>query len=390
MLVVDVVALVALVTALAVGIARGFLASVGTIAGLIVGALAAFWLVPLAGPWIPDAGWRPVVLTLGAVVVVVLCSAIGAGIGEALRAGVDRTKLKAVDRTLGGIFATVATALVLLMVGATVTATGAPGIAPAVASSRVLGVLDILTPAPVDAALAQLRGAVIDEGLPRLGELLRAEVAPTSPPVALDDPALQGAAASVARISGTAYACGRALTGTGFVAAADLVVTNAHVVAGVDAPLVELPGRTAREGRIVYFDPIDDLAVIAVDRLGVPPLAIVDPVAAGTAGVVQGYPLGGPFTNTPAHVLSIGIVPVPDIHDSSVAPREIYALQADVRPGNSGGPLLTDTGAVAGVVFARGDDGQSRGYALTTNELRPALAASSAAGASVSSGACTL
>lgn len=388
MLIVDVIAVVALLAALAVGIARGFLASIGTIAGLVAGALAAYWLVPLAGPWIPDASWRGFALAAGAVVVVILGAALGTVIGEALRSGVDRTKLRAVDRVLGGLFGTVATGLVLLMVGATVTATGMPALAPAVASSRVLGFLDALTPAPVDAALAQLRGTLVDEGLPRLGELLRAEVAPTSPPVALDDPELQTAAASVARISGTAYACGVALTGSGFVAAPDLVVTNAHVVAGVGTPLVELPGREAREGRIVYFDPVDDLAVIAVDDLAAAALTVIDPVAPGTAAVVQGYPLGGPFTSTPAHVLSVGTVPVPASDGASSAPREIYALQADVLPGNSGGPLLTDAGEVAGVVFARGDDGQARGYAMTTNELRPALAASSTASPTVSTGAC--
>ncbi len=388
MLVVDVIAVAALVVALAVGIARGFLASIGTIAGLVAGALAAYWLVPLAGPWIPDASWRGIALAAGAVVVVIVGAALGTLIGETLRSGADRIKLKTLDRILGGVFSTVATALVLLMVGATVTATGMPALAPAVASSRVLGLLDELTPPPVDTALAQLRGAVVDEGLPRLGELLRSEVAPTSPPVALDDPELQTAAASVARISGTAYACGVALTGSGFVAAPDLVVTNAHVVAGVDLPVVELPGREAREGRIVYFDPVDDLAVIAVDGLAATPLAAIDAVAPGTAAVVQGYPLGGPFTSTPAHVLSVGVVPVPGIDGASAAPREIYSLQADVLPGNSGGPLLTEAGQVAGVVFARGDDGQSRGYAMTTNELRPALAGSSASGPTVSTGAC--
>lgn len=388
MLVIDVVAIVALLAALAVGIARGFLASIGTILGLIAGALAAYWLVPLAGPWIPDAAWRPFLLIGGSVVLVLLGAAAGTAVGEALRAGVDRMKLKPVDRTLGGILSTVAMALVLLMGAATVTATGAPGIAPAVASSRVLGILDVLTPAPVDTALAQLRGAFVDEGLPRLGELLRAEVAPTAPPVTLDDPALTEAAASVARISGTAAACGTALTGSGYVAAPDLVVTNAHVVAGVDTPFVELPGRASLQGRIVYFDPVDDLAVVSVAGLGAAPLDVVDPVAAGSAVVVQGYPLGGPFTSTSAHVLSVGVVPVPGINGAAASPREIYALQADVQPGNSGGPLLTATGDVAGVVFARGDDGQSRGYAMTTTELRPALAASASDGPTVASGAC--
>jgi S1-C subfamily serine protease len=179
------------------------------------------------------------------------------------------------------------------------------------------------------------------------------------------------------------------MTGSGFVAADDLIVTNAHVVAGVDTPVVELPGRDAREGRVVYFDPIDDLAVIAVGGLGAAPLPVVPPVAAGAAVAVQGYPLGGPFTSGAAFVLSVGSAPVPDIYDQSSTPREIYALDADVRPGNSGGPLLTDAGEVAGVVFARGADDERRGYAMTTTELLPVLAGVSADAPAVQAGSCT-
>src|SRR4029079_12286616 len=175
-----------------------------------------------------------------------------------------------------------------------------------------------------------------------------------------DDPELQRAGASVARISGVAYACGTGATGSGFVIADDRLVTNAHVVAGVDTPIVELPGREAREGRIVYFDPVDDLAVVAVDDLGGAPLPLVPVLTTGAAAAVEGYPNGGPFTSVPATVLSVGTVPVPDVYDDSAAPREIYSLRATVRPGNSGGPLLTGDGAVAGLVFARGIDDPSR------------------------------
>jgi S1-C subfamily serine protease len=283
---------------------------------------------------------------------------------------------------------TAAAAVVLLLTSGAIVGSGMPVVAPAVASSRVLGAIDALTPPGVDSALAEFRGFIVSEGIPRVGELLAPEVEPTAPPVSLDDPQLERAAASVARISGNAYACGASLTGSGFVVAEDLVVTNAHVVAGVDAPLVELPGRDAEEGRIVYFDPIDDLAVISVDGLDAAPLTIVDPVAAGTPVAVQGYPLGGPFTSSAAYVLSVGSAVVSDIYEDSSQPREIYALEADVRPGNSGGPLLTEDGEVTGVVFARGQDDASRGYAMTTDELRPALEASPS-DATVSSGACT-
>ena len=324
-----------------------------------------------------------------AVAVVLGCAAIGSAIGAGLRRGVDRTPLRGIDRFFGGVFGVIATALALSLMATTITATGAPIISSAVASSRVLTAIDDLTPEPVDAGIAQLRGLVIAEGLPRLGELLDQEVAPTSTPVSLDDPELQHASASVARVSGNAFACGTAVTGSGFVAAEDLIVTNAHVLAGVDTPLIELPGREPREGRVVYFDPIDDLAVVEVDRLGVSALPVIPPIAAGTATVVQGYPLGGPFTNTPAHVLSVGTAPVPDIYDASVNPREVYSLEADVQPGNSGGPLLTGGGEVAGVVFARGADGADRGYAISTTELLPVLAQVSPSAASVSTGTCT-
>ncbi len=183
-----------------------------------------------------------------------------------------------------------------------------------------------------------------------------------APPVALDDPELQQAAASVARISGVAYACGTGATGSGFVLARGPARhQRARRRGRRHARSSNCPGREAREGRIVYFDPIDDIAVVAVDGLGGTPLAVAGLLAPGTAAAVQGYPHGGPFESVAATVLSVGTVPVPDVYDETAAPREIYSLEADVRPGNSGGPLLTDDGEVAGIVFARGVDSDARG-----------------------------
>ena len=88
-------------------------------------------------------------------------------------------------------------------------------------------------------------------------------------------------------------------------------------------------------------------------------------------------------------MLSVGTVPVPDVYDETAEPREIYSLQADVRPGNSGGPLLTDAGEVAGIVFARGVDSDARGFAITNTELAPVLDAIGGMDAAVSSGRCT-
>nr|WP_315266074.1 MarP family serine protease [Microbacterium lemovicicum] len=389
MLIIDVVLLVVLVLSFAIGIQRGLVASLGALVGLIAGAVAAFWLMPVVNDAWPWQEWRPLAVVVVGVLLLVLGASIGGVIGALLRRGVDKIKLKWIDRALGGVISAVVAALVLSLIGSSVAVTGTPVLSASVASSRVLMVIEQATPPPVTAALAQLRAAVLDETIPRLGSILSDETAPTAPPVALDQSDLSQAAASVARVSGTAFACGRSLTGSGFVVAPGRVLTNAHVLAGVTTPVVELPGLTARDGTIVYFDPVDDLAVVAVDGLEAQPLSVVDTLAPGSQAVVQGYPFGGPFTSVNASVLSVGVVPVPDVYDTVSAPREIYALAAVVQPGNSGGPLLTPAGAVAGVVFARSQDDADRGYAMTPAEFAAVVAEAPALQAPVSTGDCT-
>lgn len=369
MIVVDVLIVLVLIAALISGIRRGLFASLGTLIGLVAGGIAAFWLTPLVNAWVPAPQWRGVAVVAAAIGLLVIGAVIGGAIGGLIRAGADKLKLRGIERFLGGVAAVVVAALTLVLVAPAVTAVGMPVVSAAVASSRVLQAIDAVVPTPVDAALAEVRAAVLDDGLPQLGALLSPGAAELAPPVSLDDPEVSAAAASVARVSGTAYACGRSMTGSGFVVAADRIVTNAHVVAGVDRPVVELPGLGAREGRVVYFDPIDDLALIAVDDLPAAALPLETDDIVGTTAVVLGYPHGGPFTMSSAGVVSTGTVPVPDIYDETWNPRDIAALQGQVRPGNSGGPLVTDDGEVAGVVFARAENDPDLGYAMTTAEF---------------------
>ncbi|SFS08368.1 Colicin V production protein [Microbacterium sp. cf046] len=390
MVVVDVVLIALLLVALLVGVQRGLLASLGVLIGIVLGGVAAFWLVPIVNDVWPWQNSRVVVVIGLAIALLIGGAAAGGAIGGALRRGVERSApLRVVDRVLGGVLAVLAGALSLSLIASSVAATGMPGLSTALSSSQVLRTIDALTPRPVAETLARVRSAVLDDGLPQLGVLLDLDVQPTAPPVALDDPELTAAAASVARVSGVAFACGTSASGSGFVIAPDRVVTNAHVVAGVSAPVVELPGQPAREGRIVYFDPIDDLALIAVDDLGAAALGVVEPLTPGTAAVIQGYPYGGPFTMVNAEVISAGSVFVPDIYGDSSELRDIYALAAQVHPGNSGGPLLTADGLVAGVVFARAETDADRGYAMTTSELQPVLAGASGWTSPVSTGSCT-
>ncbi|MFF0909951.1 MarP family serine protease [Microbacterium enclense] len=387
--IIDIALIALLAIAFIVGIARGFLATVGFFAGLAVGGIAAYWVTPLVAQYVTDPQWRGAAILGAGVLLLIIGAGIGSAIGRAARRGVDRIKLRVPERLLGGAMNLAAGALALSFIAGAITTAGMPVISAALASSTVVRTIDRITPEPVRVALAEIRGTILGDGIPRLGELIEIGEIPTAPEIALDEPALTRAAQSVARISGTAYACGITASGTGFVVADDRVVTNAHVVAGVDVPLVELPGQAAREGRVVYFDPNDDLAVIAVDGLDATPLAVVPTLGVGAAAVVQGYPYGGPFTSGSAQVLSVGTVPVPDIYGTATAPRDIYALGGIVRPGNSGGPLLTPSGEVAGVVFARSEDDENVGYAMTTTELDPVLAQAGSLSAAVPAGSCT-
>lgn len=387
MLVVDLLLLVILLAAFAGGLSRGFLGTLGGLLGLVVGGVAAFWVVPPVNDALPSSAWRGPLVVVVALALPLLGASLGAAVGRAARRGVDRTPLRGVDRVLGGVANLVVAAIAMSFVGSALAATGSPVVAPAVASSSVLRTIDRLTPAPVSRTLAQLRNDVLSQGLPTLDALLPGS-APPIPDVNLADPALARASRSVARIAGTAYACGISSTGSGFVVAPGRVVTNAHVVAGVDRPLVEVPGQRARQGRIVYFDPANDLAVIAVDGLTAPPLPIVPTLSAGAVAVVQGYPYGGPLTSGGAQVISVTTAPIPDIYGQGTHEREVYSLAATVRPGNSGGPLLTTDGKAAGIVFARADRDPNLGFAMTTAELLPVVAQAEGLRTTVPSGAC--
>ncbi|GAA3761451.1 MarP family serine protease [Microbacterium kribbense] len=390
MAVVDVVLVVVLAVALLAGLARGVIATIGVFAGLAAGGAAALWAAPAVGRIIAVPIWGAVAETAAWAVLLAVGATIGGAVGVWVRRPVDKVSpLRVVDRLLGGAVGVVVTALVVSLAATGIVAAGFPVVSAAVASSATVRTIDGLIPTPVQRALAQVRGTLAADGLPALGVILRPGTVAPAAPVSLEDPQVVAASGSVARVTGVAYACGVSQTGSSFAVAADTVVTNAHVVAGVTAPVVQLPGGGAHPGRIVYFDPAQDLAVISVPGLHARPLRLSTALSAGAAAVVAGYPYGGPLTLDDAQVLSAGVADVADIYGRSRAPRPVYALRAAVRPGNSGGPLLTAQGTVAGVVFARAEDDTDRGYAIAGSDLKPIVARLGSLTAPVSSGRCT-
>jgi S1-C subfamily serine protease len=157
----------------------------------------------------------------------------------------------------------------------------------------------------------------------------------------------------------------------------------------VPEPVVELPGGGARTARVVYFDSVHDLAILAVDNLSLAPLAMDGNSPAGTSAAFGGYPLGGPFQMRPAAIQGTTTVLAPDIYGSNAVPKMVYQISGDVQQGNSGGPLLTLDGAVTGVVFAKSDNTQNVGYAITMGEVKPVADQAPGLSQPVQPGQCT-
>ena len=87
----------------------------------------------------------------------------------------------------------------------------------------------------------------------------------------LTDPDVIAAEASVVKVRGT-NGCGGGVEGTGFFYAPGRLMTNAHVVAGVTRPEVEVGG-TSVTASVVLYDPALDIAVLSLPDTGSLPLA---------------------------------------------------------------------------------------------------------------------
>jgi S1-C subfamily serine protease len=143
------------------------------------------------------------------------------------------------------------------------------------------------------------------------------------------------------------------------------------------------------DAKIVYFDPDMDLAVLDVPDLPVKPLTFAGGAQRGESAAVLGYPQNGGLQATPARVRGQITAAGRDIYDEGNVVREVLSLRADVRPGNSGGPVVNRDGEVIGVVFAASVDQDDAGYAMTSSQVADAIDQGLAANRAVSSGNCT-
>nr|WP_304661494.1 MarP family serine protease [Arthrobacter sp. zg-Y238] len=384
----DIILLLVLIFYLAAGLRNGLVVTLGGIVGFVAGAVGAFFAIPLVAEWVPDNGWRLTVVIATAVVLVLVGHAAGAALGGMIRRWLNFPPLRFLDRVLGGAANLAVAALVMAMLAFSVTTLGVPFLSQQIAASKVLTAIDDATPEQVKTWSAQIRSFTVSEGLPTILDSAAPQTA-VPPSAEVDSEELRTASASVLKITGTAYQCGQNQTGSGVVVADDRVVTNAHVVAGVNEPVVEVPDGSVLPGRVVHFDPARDLAVLAVDGLDADPVPMGEALAAGTTAAFAGYPAGGPFRLQAASVEGLSNVSVRDIYGTSPEVLEVYTLAANVQQGNSGGPLLDMDGRLAGIIFAKTTSDQPIGYALSLAEVGPVVDAASDYDSPVSAGQCT-
>ncbi|MDQ3107605.1 MAG: trypsin-like peptidase domain-containing protein, partial [Actinomycetota bacterium] len=222
-------------------------------------------------------------------------------------------------------------------------------------------------PDPPDAT--QTVRKIIDErGFPRVFDALAPAPDAGLPPVdsGLDPEVQATVSASTVKVMGEA--CDRIQEGSGFVISENLVVTNAHVVAGEDEVDVVRPDGKRLRAEVTVFDAQRDLAVLRVDKLGLPSLGRAN-AEAGETGAVFGHPGGQEIVRAAPARISDEVTAEGEGIYGDPTRRQVFILAANLRPGDSGGPLVDGEGKVVGVAFAIAPDRPGTAYALTGAEL---------------------
>jgi S1-C subfamily serine protease len=382
--------LVVLVLAYALsGYWQGFITGACATAGLLLGGMLGILLAPMALGNADPSVW----VSLGALFIVILSATLGQALfqfaGAKLRERIRWQPIRAVDAVGGAVLSAAAVLLVAWALGLAVSGSRIAGITPAVRNSLVLSEVNNVLPQSASGVLQAFNNVVGTSFFPRYLEPFAPEtiVEVDKPPRRLlHDPDVENAAASVLKIHGD-NSCGNGVEGSGFLYAPGRLMTNAHVVAGVSDPQVLIGGDTV-PARVVLYDPDLDIAVLALDDEGHPHLSFDTNAAAGEGVAVLGYPQDGPYDVEAARIRAEQRLRSPNIYGEGSVVRQVFSVRGKIRPGNSGGPLVSSEGDVVGVVFAASVTDDDTGYALTAEQVGQAAAQGLANTDEVGSGAC--
>jgi S1-C subfamily serine protease len=374
------------------GMAVALLSFVGVLGGAILGVR----LAPLLASGVEAPSTRIIVSIVVVVLLVALGETTGVFFGRRIRDRITGRRTLRVDSTLGSVLQALTVVVAAWLVALPLASASFPALAAGVRGSEVLRAVDSVMPATAKQLPAELRQLLDNSGFPDvLRPFAKTPITAVGPP----DPALAGspvvrsAADSVLKIRGRAPSCARQLEGTGFVIGPQLVLTNAHVVAGTQDTSVEVIGRGGRtvdlDADVLSYDAAIDLAVLYVEELQAEPLPFApEPAGVGDDVIVLGYPLDGPFVPIAGKVRERIRLVGPDIYDSGEVTRDVYTVRAVVRSGNSGGPVINPAGEVVGVVFGAALDDTETGFVLTAEQVAPTVSEASTLTRSVPTDAC--
>ncbi|MGP4047123.1 MarP family serine protease [Streptomyces sp. 2A115] len=397
--VLDILLLVAAVWFAIVGYRQGFVVGILSVIGFLGGGLVAVYLLPVVWGAVTDDAEVGTTAAVVAVVVVIVCASVGQALtthlGNKLRRYITWSPARALDATGGALVNVVAMLLVAWLIGSALAGTTLPTLGKEVRNSKVLLGVSRALPEQADTWFADFSSVLAQNGFPQVfspfsNEPIN-EVRSPDPALA-NSPVAARAQRSIVKVTGTAESCGKVLEGTGFVFGERRVMTNAHVVGGVDEPYVQIGGEGRRlAAKVVLYDWERDIAVLDVPDLRAPALQFTTKDAgSGDGAIVAGFPENGSYTVNAARVRGRITANGPDIYHRGTVRRDVYSLYATVRQGNSGGPLLTADGKVYGVVFAKSLDDPDTGYALTADEVQEDIARGRTANQQVDSDSCAL
>ncbi|MER7746897.1 MarP family serine protease [Streptomyces bacillaris] len=397
--VLDILLLLAAVWFAVIGYRQGFVVGILSVIGFIGGGLIAVYLLPIIWDRVTEGAEVSTATAIGAVVVVIVCASIGQAftthLGNKLRRYITWSPARALDATGGALVNVVAMLLVAWLIALPLARTSLPTLGKEVRNSSVLLGISRVMPQQAPPWFRDFSSVLAQNGFPQVFSPFANEpITDVQPP----DPALVGspvaarAKKSIVKVVGTAPSCGKVLEGTGFVFSERRVMTNAHVVGGVDEPTVQIGGEgRLYDAKVVLYDWQRDIAVLDVPDLRATPLEFTgDDARTGDSAIVAGFPENGAYDVRSARVRARIDANGPDIYQRGTVVRDVYSLYATVRQGNSGGPLLTPDGKVYGVVFAKSLDDPDTGYALTADEIREDIEVGRTANQQVDSQGCAL
>lgn len=387
-MIIDIFIVLLLISAVFRGREIGFVQQLFSTTGFFGGLLLGAWLQPHTTTLVEGQASRSFVTLLTTLGIAFLGLVIGEMTGILLKRKLQMGKFNKVDNGLGSVLSVLSILVAVWLSAAVIKSLPYPGLQQQVRDSNIATSLsDRLPYAP--GFIASLGHLIDPNGFPQVFTDWRRD-----PPPQINIPSSSALAEAVSKdrdsvVKIVGQGCGGVVDGSGFVVGEDMVVTNAHVVAGIDRQYVTDKNGT-HSATAIWFDPKLDLAILQVSNLAGDPLPLSSDIAAdGTAAAVLGYPGGGGFVANPAAVIDQFTATGRDIYGRSVTSRSIYELGADVEQGNSGGPLVNADGTVIGVIFARSTSYENIGYALTMDKVIQAISQASAQNRAVATGSCT-